>query len=141
MPQNIDDFETGVALIFGMLYENFPKEIELNPYDLAIISTMKLGHVDDDINSRCLELSQIYCSTARFLLAEGYIRGNQTKGRTCTDNCALTIKGLIALQRVPKSMQDKKKSIGDFFLDLGKDGVKEVTKEVLTSAVRALLSS
>lgn len=140
MPQNIDDFNFGVARILGKLYENFPKGIYLNANDLATADSMKDGPIQHAEIDRHLELYDIYHYTARFLLAEGYIRGDTVDGKTFVTNCTLTIKGLAALQKVPESIQGKKTSVGDFLLDLGKDGLKAITKETVSSAVRTIFN-
>ncbi|HXU94531.1 MAG TPA: hypothetical protein VFP33_12820 [Gallionella sp.] len=140
MPNNIDDFNSGVAHILGKLYENFPKEIDLNFNDFAIKDSYQDGAIQRENIERHNDLYEIYFNTGRFLLAEGYIRGKKVEGKTTIAECALTTKGLVALQRVPDSIQGKQRSVGDFLLDLGKDGLKTATKEALSAAVRAIFN-
>ncbi len=140
MSQNIDDFNAGVAIVMGKLYENFPKPINL--------ITNELHHLDfkgDDPDAtekinRWVVLSNLYFYTSLFLLEEGYIRGTERKGHIIIDDCVLTSKGLAALQRVPDSLKGKQSSIGEWFAMLAKDSAKEVTKEAVKAGVRLVLA-
>lgn len=141
MPKNIDDFNTGVALILGKLYENFPNAIQLNPSELHTLEYSDSDPLTDEKINRNLELYEIYYHTAFFLLDEGYIRGRRIDGYTVINECTLTSKGLAVLQRVPESIQGKKRSVGDFLIDLSKDGLKTVTKEAVKIAVSTVLGN
>lgn len=140
MPQNIDDFNSGVALILGKLYEHFPKSIQLSANELPTIDFQAGGPPGEERIDRYIELYEIYFHTACFLLAEGYISGKRVESYTVIYDCTLTTKGLAALQRVPNSIQGKKRSVGDFLIDLSKDGLKTVTKEAVSVAVRSILN-
>lgn len=140
MPQNIDDFNACVVRILGKLYENFPKGIELNANELATLDAYSEGPIQREEIDRHNDLYETYYYTARFLLAEGYISGGMINGYTYVKESVLTVKGLAALQRVPESIQGKKGSVGDFFIELGKEGLKAATKEALSSAVRTVFN-
>lgn len=140
MTSNIDDFNTGVALILGRLYESFPKAIQLNASDLPTIHYSDDNPLTDEKIDRYNNLYKIYYHTAFFLLDEGYIRGNKVDNHTYINECTLTSKGLVALQRIPDSLQDKKRPIGEFLIDIGKDGLKDITKEMVKYAVKTILS-
>lgn len=140
MPTNVDDFNTGVALIMGKLYKTFPKPITLCGNELPEIS---FTEDDPDLNEkidRHVDLSNIYFYTIIFLLDEGYLRGEKVEGRTFLHECTLTSKGLAALQRTPQALRTSQSSVGAFFASLGMDATREVTKEAVKAGVRALLS-
>ncbi len=136
--KNINDFDTGVALIMGMLYENFPIPIDIKTSE---IPELNIKEDDSDIREkgeRWSELSRIYYYSAIFLLEEGYIRGERVKGYIVLNNCCLTSKGLAALQQIPEFMKSKK-AIGEWFSQLGKESVKDITIDGIKAAVSMAL--
>jgi len=44
------------------------------------------------------------------------------------------------MQKTPDSIKDKKQSVGEFLIELGKEGLKNVAKESVTLAVRSILN-
>jgi hypothetical protein len=57
------------------------------------------------------------------------------------ENCCLTAKGLAALERTPKSLKINKRSTGEWFISLGKDSAKDITKEAVKALVRSMLTN
>lgn len=74
---NIDDFDEGVAIIMGKLYESFPIPIQLSANELPNIPLVENDPLVSEKTDRFLDLTDLYYYTAVFLLEEGYIRGEQ----------------------------------------------------------------
>lgn len=140
MPNNIEDFNKGVALVLGKLYESFPKAIELNTNDFPVVEYSDEDPITDEKTDRYLDLCDIYRNTAYFLLDEGYISGYKPDNYTYIEKCRLTSKGLIALQSVPESLKENKSSIGDFFVEIAKDNLKNSTKDAVKYVVQAFFN-
>lgn len=144
MSQNIDDFNLAVATILAELYRNFPNKISICAGDFP--EHPKPPKTDDEVQrwneetDRWAYLVDLYNHTAYFLLDEGYIRGKVNQQNTPVYDCCLTSKGLASLQRVPSSLKEKNRSIGDVFLDIGKDVLRDGAKELIKSSVLSLLS-
>jgi hypothetical protein len=133
MNQNIDDFNAAVALVLGYLYEQFPVPEMLNIGNLIESS---------DVNepARKNELKSMCGHTVIFLKEEGYLRcGTPTLDLNLFPMTVLTSKGLAALQKVPVSLKEKQRSAGEWFVDLGKDVLKETAKESVKAAVKVVL--
>lgn len=146
MPKNIDDFNSCVANIMGKLYEIFPKQVQLNANEFPTFEDFAEHDSEEDHHRKVKEgygLYITYFHTALFLLDEGFIRGTRSTTHTVIDDCVLTSKGLAKLQRVPKSIQDKKNalSVGELFVSLGKDVFKTTATEAVKAGIGVLLSS
>ncbi|MGO1073372.1 hypothetical protein [Lysobacter sp. CA199] len=145
MPQdNIDDFNRVAAHIFGRLYASFPLRISLEPQEGALAPRFAESDpkaIQMEIISRQHALWRIYFDTALFLLEEGYIRGNVTGDSVVLTECALTVKGLLALQRMPEALiQEKEKTPGDWLVSVAKDTAKEVPKALVSGVIKAVLA-
>lgn len=144
MSSNIDDFNIAVATILAELYRNFPNKISLCAGDFPMPPDSRASEDDDqrwqDEMNHWFYLVDLYNHTAYFLLEEGYIRGSITPTYTPVSACCLTSKGLAALQKIPRSLKERNRSIGDVFLDVGKDALKDGAKELIKSSVLSLLS-
>lgn len=138
--QNIRDFNVGVALIMGKLYENFPRPIQIQANELPPLDIKEGDPEIDDKAKQWCELTQVYYYSALFLLDEGYIRGDLIEGYLVLNDCRLTSKGLAALEQTPKSLKANK-SIGEWFLGIASHSVKNLSVDGIKLAVRALLTS
>ena len=141
MAKNIENFNLAVVLIVALLIERFPEEKALEVTGLAL----KLVESDPelkDLNAKAQAHYEIYTvlyNTAYFLLAEGFIRGVRHKDTTVISDCVLTTKGFEACGKKLDALSPKK-SLGEFFVELAKEGLKAGSKEGIVAAVRALLS-
>lgn len=140
MPQNIDDFNAGVALIMGNLYDNFPNPIPFYANKIPNLEYSGDDPLSDEKISRFIDLGTVYFNAALFLLHEGFIRGERVEGYIIIRDCALTSKGLAALQRIPESLAAKQTSVGEWFASIGKDTVKDLTKDAVKAGVRLFLT-
>ncbi|AMV44340.1 hypothetical protein [Paraburkholderia caribensis] len=145
MPEkNIEDFNLAVAQLLGELYRTFPKKIRLcaseflRPPDTSAMPDDQEQH---DALNRWLDLVDTYNHTAYFLLEEGYICGSRSDKFTTVENCRLTSKGLAALQKVPASLRERDRPIGELFLEIGRGALKEGAKELAKASVVSLLSA
>lgn len=139
MPQNIDDFTRGCALILAKLYSHFPKRVQL---DVASLDTHEDLHEDlvPENGVRRRERIEVYGATVDFLREEGYLRfGEASPDKTLFTRAVLTSKGLAALNRTPDLMAAPRKTAGDLLLDLGKDLALHSASEVLKRAVGVIL--
>ncbi|MFM0498901.1 hypothetical protein [Paraburkholderia caffeinilytica] len=143
MSSNIEHFNSAVASLLGELYQNFPTKITLAAGDFPMPPQGSLNQDEQLYHAEMqqwFDLVNLYNHTAYFLLEEGYIRGEVRPPYTPVHECCLTSKGLAALQRMPSSLKAKNRNIGDFFVEVGKDSLKDGVKEILKSAVTSLLS-
>lgn len=141
MAKNIDNFNAAVVLIMALLLERFPEEkaLEVNGLALQLVEAdPELTDMDAKVKAHH-EMYTVFYNTAYFLLAEGFIRGERHKQSTVITSCVLSTKGIEACGRKLESLSPKK-SLGDFFIELAKDGLKTASKEGVLAAVRALLS-
>lgn len=88
MANNMDDFNTCVALVFQRLYHEFPKETEIV--------------LDDFIEPSNEEQGDNYFATIRFLQREGLLRYHELNFGIFT-GVVLTAKGLKILRTVPNT--------------------------------------
>ncbi len=140
MSKNIEEFNKGVVLILAELYENFPNRVQLNTNDFPKVEYSDEDPITKEKADRYLDLCEIYRNTAYFLLDEGYISGQNPEGNTYIDECVLTSKGLTVLQKVPEALKKRKRSIGDFFVEVVKDSFKNATRDAVTYAVQAVFN-
>lgn len=142
MPQNIDTFNIMVTAILSRLYASFPVELTVTSNDFELLTLPDDTVLNwDQHSSEFLRLSQNFNYTSKFLLHEGYIRGEMLEGQTVIRYCTLTTKGLLALQKVPKTLKSNKKTVGEQMKDLTVNAFKDTSKEMLSALVKSALSS
>ncbi|MFN3077244.1 MAG: hypothetical protein ABT940_10255 [Alphaproteobacteria bacterium] len=137
--ENIDDFNRGVGLILGKLYQDFPVPILMRMRDLEGF---------EDVNhdpTRRVRRMLVYSATMHFLQNEGFLRFTSTIGAKEDDAFAditLTSKGLSALSKTPNSLsQPYGKTVGDLLVDISSDLLKKGSWEGLVTIVRSMLGA
>ena len=115
--KNIKIFDTQVAIIFAKLYDNFPKKINID------CSTLEMHSKDITIE----EHSEYCDATVTFLVENGFISVGKTMIGGGYVDVILTIKGLNALKKIPKSISNKP-TAGEIISD-------EVRKGFISSSI------
>lgn len=137
MCDNIDLFNKYCAVILRELYREFPVPTMLQ---LEILAS-EVGIKPEQFNGEALD---IFVGTISFLEEEGYIRHGSpvigaSVGPTYMD-CRLTSKGLTALNRTPKDLDDSP-SIGERIAGWTGELIKDTSREVVKGVVQAFLGS
>jgi len=134
MEDNIEDFDTGCALILAKLYSTFPVQQYMRIDELS-----KPEDSDQDRQNRRLV---VYGATFEFLRDEGFLRcGSSTGGPTnrAHSNVVLTSKGLAALKRTPKQLDPNAKSVGGMLVDFSREMTAHAAKAGITEAMKAAI--
>lgn len=136
--ENIDDFNRGVGLILGRLYQSFPVPILLKMEDLE-----GFEDVSGDPTRRARRMV-VYSATMHFLQNEGFLSFGSSVGFKENDAFAkvvLTSKGLAVLSKTPSALStsSRGKTTGDVLVDLGSDMLKKGAWEGVTEIVRMML--
>ncbi|MBF0286008.1 MAG: hypothetical protein HQL51_16280 [Magnetococcales bacterium] len=133
--ENIDDFNRGVGLILGHLYQQFPIPCILHARELETFD----ASLDEARKGRRL---RVYTASIHFLAEEGFIRFssfNGDKNSGSFSNVVLTSKGLAALSKTPQSIEKSRNTIGDVLVDLSSDLLKQGTWEGISALIRGVL--
>ncbi len=112
---NLDVFNFATMEIFHICLENFPIDVEVEPYDIASAVFNYFQHPESEIefSEQYENIEQICLHSLWWLRDENYIRlSNQDMDGSC--NIVLAEKGLIAVNKVPKVL-DNKQSFKDVF--------------------------
>lgn len=97
VPENIQQFNTVVARVFEMLYEEFPDPYSIGPDHFDLTATTEGGLIWRE------EAYQTVLSTIRWLNEEKYIRLQGYSNGLCL-GVTLTQKGLAVLNATPDSL-------------------------------------
>ena len=125
MPKNnMDDFNKCVAVVFDLLYKEFPIETEIIVDNLA-----------KNVNE---EISKIYFATIRFLEQERFIHCKKAVYGGFV-GVVLTAKGLSVLNITPDSIK-KKETIANRISNALKTGSKEAVRVVIQEALKVSVS-
>lgn len=107
--ENIYVFDCFTVGIFSELYKRFPVKTNINGHEAVV----KCKYKNDDKLEE-LEKMIILKSTFEWLRDNDFIKydGEVDEGVGIAYNCILTNKGLNALEKIPKSINNKKSTIG-----------------------------
>lgn len=107
--ENIYVFDCFTVGIFAELYKRFPVKTNINGHD----TVAKCKYRSDEKIDK-LEKMVILKATFEWLRDNDFIKydGEVDEGLGIAYNCILTNKGLSALEKVPKSVNNKKSTIG-----------------------------
>jgi hypothetical protein len=120
---NIDEFNMAVAMILDRLYKSFPAPVVI--------------HVEELDSGADEHLLDVYASTVKFLLDEGFIRGDKSiREYKSTPNVVLTTKGLAVLNSVPDPLQERT-PLGQRVSGALKSGTKEAINAVISQVIAA----
>ena len=137
MPENIDDFNRGAALILAHLYRTFPVP--------CLIKVNELDRHPDliaDETERRDRRHTIYASAIGFLADEGYLRfKSASSAGDVYLHVILTSKGLAALQRTPEVLDVRPKTAGDRLIEAMGMGTTEVAKGIIREAMRVIFGT
>lgn len=139
MPENIDDFNRGTALILAQLYRTFPVPCHIKVRELDDHADLD-GELPESRDGRRERRHAVYAAAIEFLGKEGYLRhGEGTSGGELFMHVVLTSKGLSALQRTPEPLDSPRRSVGERLLEVTGKGALEVSKEIIRQAIRVIL--
>jgi len=127
LKNNMDDFNKCIAVVFDLLYKEFPIETKIIVDDLV---------KNTDIDT---EISQIYFATIRFLEQEGFIHCKKAVYGGF-NGVVLTAKGLSVLNITPDAIK-KKETIAKRISSALKTGSKEAVRVVIQEALKASVSA
>lgn len=130
---NIETFNRSVGLLFGKLYETFPKRVQLGFNDLAI----EMFDDDDNGNEVYFEKLAIFSETVSWLEQAGYIWADKIDNYDAY-GIVLSPKGLEVMKVVPGTLSGK--SIGEELSKIVKSGAKETAKTVVSGLVSFALT-
>ncbi|RKZ53942.1 MAG: hypothetical protein DRR08_26935 [Candidatus Parabeggiatoa sp. nov. 2] len=131
MKNNRDDFNQCAALVFELLYQEFPRETDVL--------------VDELVEPLDEEMADNYFATIRFLQREGLIRYQQLDF-SAFNGVVLTAKGLKVLDTIPevildtipevlKQQETMAQQISHALADNNKTAISRVIREVIKLAV------
>lgn len=124
--ENITNFNKATGQLFAKLYERFPK----------VLLYLDAGDFGSEIG---IEDTDIIKQSVEFLEVEGFIRIKSASGSGQFSKVGLTLKGLSALQKTPKSIDEKQTSLGESISKKIKEGSWDIainlTSQVLGGAV------
>lgn len=142
--KNIDIFDIFTGYVLGELYESFPICIEINLQDFI----KKTDGIDNT------EKNQLILSETLFWLQDNNFldfpipnekplkRFDGALAYPQFSCVVLTAKGLEVLKKVPKSLNDKEKGMGEHLMEAAKTGTKHAISElvgsVLSTAIKAM---
>ena len=135
--ENINDFNLGVSLILGRLYQTFPV-----PSILDVASLMEDGSEDSNDKDRQRVRLHIFTASVHFLKEENFIRFISHVGpRECQSfsGVVLTSKGLAALSKTPEAIEKYQSTIGDKLVDYCDNIVKAGTQEGMFSLIKFIM--
>lgn len=127
VPENIQQFNTNVARVFEILYEEFPDPYNIGPdhFDLT-------ARVEEELIWR-EEAYQTVLSTIRWLSEEKYIRIQGYSNGLCL-GVTLTQKGLAVLNATPDSLHPSE-TIGAKIKIALADGSKGLVSKAVEQAL------
>jgi hypothetical protein len=127
VPDNIQQFNTIVARVFELLYDDFPDPCDLGPdhFDLT-------AEVEGEVIWRD-EAYQTVLSTIRWLSAEKYVRVHGYSNGLCL-GVTLTQKGLSILNATPDSLHPSE-TMGAKIKSALADGSKSMVSKVVGQAL------
>jgi len=143
VPQNIVRFNEIVAKTFSLLYESFPLARPLSIE--ADFGIERLGKLYDEMfrdeaygefsNSPEGKSMDFIRSSILWLRDEGFITCSEGTDPTFFAGACLTSKGFTVLSAMPSSLQPKGQTVGEFFLEAFKSGVKDKLSETVKEAI------
>ncbi len=125
---NIELFNAIAGKIFADLYQNFPNEVEIDPYDF-----LKELINPEDYEGGC-EISTNVDSTVRWLARAGYIWLSESKCMEQDHIATLAPLGLEILKSVPDSLESNE-SIGDKLVEFSKNQFSNSMSQIVKSAI------
>lgn len=135
MSANIDLFNTYCVAILGALYASFPVPTVVKAEDAAEL--VGLDRFDQSART-------IYAETVIFLRDEGYLTFGGEAGSGGPSRVfmgvRLTSKGLAALNRTPKELDDAP-SIGERIAGWTGSLLKDASRDVIKTAIQTVLSA
>lgn len=133
--ENIDDFNRGVGLILGKLYQHFPVPVHL---DLEGLEGFEDARRDPVRKARRV---RVYGATMAFLRHEKILRYSSSVDQEMFTKVVLTSKGLAILSKSPEVLTESQigATAGEILLDLGSDMLKKGAWEGMVTTVRNLL--
>ena len=120
---NIKSFDDCVSYIFAKLYKNHPKKMTF--------MTDEAGEQIESIKS------DLFLPTLDFLISEEFLSGNRWYGGY-TD-VMLTMKGLNALNKVPKSIEENI-TLGKKLIELVRNGSFDIAKSLVVEIIKGSIS-
>lgn len=130
--ENIYVFDCFTVEIFAELYRRFPVKTKISGYD--VVKNCKY-----ETNERIdgLEKMILLKSTFEWLKENEFITytGNIDEGDGMVYDCILTLKGLNALENVPKSIK-KRMTIGQKIITEIKQGSHDIAIELIKQAIK-----
>lgn len=143
IPQNIVRFNEVVAKTFSLLYESFPVERALSiEFDFWVKGLAKLQNkmfeneaYEEFHNSPEGSSMDFIRASILWLRDEGFITCSEGAESTFFTGARLTSKGFTVLSAMPSSLQPKGQTVGEFFLEVFKSGVKDKLSETVKEAI------
>ncbi|PSM52776.1 hypothetical protein CBLAS_0904 [Campylobacter blaseri] len=134
---NIEKFDILTGRVLAKLYANFPVPVMLNSDEFGIKDEVEafLSSETATSNKEKNDEAIFFSSTIKWLLKNELIDAKQNGSANFYDVC-LTFKGLRLLKKVPKSIDEQGKNIGEYL----KSGVKSANNELLKLVVNSLYS-
>jgi|GEM_PF-3880433 len=129
---NIYVFDCFVVEIFAELYKKFPVKMQVDGNE--VVRNCKY---EDNQEINYFERILILKGTFEFLKENGFIDyiGNIDEFDCTAYDCILTLKGLNALENIPKSI-NKKTTIGQKLLTELKSGTREIAIDLIKQVIR-----
>ncbi len=129
MRSNQEYFDPITADIFARLYMQFPEPVALYTDGIFYNKSLIGQDVLDEDPER---IRQLYAHALQWLADEGYLRFGQAHeedGNTSFHDVVLSLKGLKALRKIPDTLSEPKKTLGD--------KIREATTAAATEAAKA----
>jgi len=121
MAKNREHFDRCTAIVFQLLYQQFPKEINITLEDFSI----------EILDEEMEEITDNYLATMRFLQREGFIRYQSVEFDTLT-GVVLTIKGLKILDNLDGEQETIAEKIDH--------ALKQNTQPLLNQVIKKVIS-
>lgn len=122
---NVDKFNKITLALFAKLYGNFPKRYKY------------ISYADFCLEFDFEECQEIFTASLEFLEYEGFIRYSSSTKDGSFANIGLTLKGLSALQKTPKPIDERSDTIGRSLIKR----INENSWQVATNLLSQILES
>lgn len=145
IPKHIDIFNKVVAKALLVLYDNFPRPLDLDPMLIGMDIVFSEGLDADSEEMKVLVGTPE--ATLEFLVAEGFVRfkpeNRYMGGALKFPDAVLTARGLALLNRVPTSVDEAmdRRTYIERFRSAASNGLKTAIPEAIGSLVGGFLAA